>query len=116
KQYGFSVLVPSEVFPDAARPSETDQTRFFTPHGETTLSVLVHPNSSESTLNQLYQEWTAEHTRAEPNRKVHYKPFRGNWFVVSGTNGQKGERGFYVKAVRKGNIVVMMLLEYDEDA
>jgi hypothetical protein len=116
KQYGFSVLVPSEVFPDAARPSETDQTRFFTPHGETTLSVLVHPNSSESTLNQLYQGWTAEHTRAEPNRKVHYKPFRGNWFVVSGTNGQKGERGFYVKAVRKGNIVVMMLLEYDEDA
>ncbi|HEV2047465.1 MAG TPA: hypothetical protein VGQ95_12820 [Chthoniobacterales bacterium] len=116
KAYGFSTLVPADVFPDAARPSDIDRTSFSSASGRTTLNLLVRENSDGETFKKLYQEWIAEHTAERPNKKVHYKVFRDTWFVASGIDGQRGERGFYVKAVNKGNNIVMMSLEYDENA
>jgi hypothetical protein len=116
KTYGFSVLVPSAVFLDAAQPSTTDRMSFATADNRTTLKLLVHEDINDEGFKNLYQELAAEHTPAQPNKKVHYKPWRTSWFVVSGVDGERGERGFYIKAVRKGNYAFLMSLDYDEDA
>ena len=113
KTYGFSALIPAEVFPDAARPSDTDRTAFSSANGRTTLNLLARQNTDGTAFNRLYQDWIAEHTQARPNKKVHYKVLKDSWFVVSGI---EGERGFYVKGVKKGNLVVLMSLDYDENA
>ena len=113
KTYGFSVLVPADVFPDATRPSDADRTTFTSPSGRITLNLLVRQNTDGEMFNKLYQEWMAEHTKTRPNKTVHYRVLRDNWFVVSGT---EGERGFYVKGVKKGKLVVMISLDYVENA
>lgn len=112
KTYGFSVLVPADIFPEAAHSSDTDQTLFSSPDGKTTLKLLVQDLSNQ-TMEAVYQGWSAEHTRTQPNKKVHYKVLRAKWFVASGIDGN---RGFYVKGVKKGNLLIMMSLDYDENA
>jgi hypothetical protein len=76
KQYSFFALVPAEVFPDAMHASDTNQTSFSTTKGRTKLDFLVRDNSDGETFKKLYQEWIAEQTEDQSNKKVHYKPLR----------------------------------------
>ena len=112
KTYGFSVLIPAEVFPDVERPSVIDRSEFLSPDGQTILNLFVEQHSVDG-LSEIYRKWTAQHTKEQPNKTVEYKVLKRGWFVVSGVDGRQG---FYIKGVQKGPNVIFMHLRYDEDA
>ncbi|HEX8898696.1 MAG TPA: toll/interleukin-1 receptor domain-containing protein [Chthoniobacterales bacterium] len=111
-QYGFSVLVPSTVFPNPPTTFTTDRQAFTSADGRAILTLYVERNGSARRLRESYERWSAERTKTEPNKIVDYKVLRDNWFVVS---GQKADRGFYLKAVAKKDVLEFMYLDCDEN-
>jgi|GEM_PF-2130241 len=111
-RFGFSALVPTEVFPNPPQTSDLERNLFSSADGRTTLILFAQRTGGRS-LSAIYGEWSAQHTTGQPNKIVHYKVMKGNWFVVSGV---EGERGYYLKGVQKGPVVVFMSLQYDENS
>jgi hypothetical protein len=111
-RYGFSALIPPNVFPNPQTTFSTDRQAFASSDGETKLELFVQKNNSPHTLRDNYEQWAAEHTKTEPAKVVDYKVLRDDWFVVS---GEKGGRGFYVKAVAKRDVLAFLYFECDEN-
>jgi hypothetical protein len=112
KRYAYTVWVPGDIFP--AFPEQSDDTDcvFLSADGRTSLTLAVQLATSSGSLADLYREWSAERTKERPTKVVPYKILKGNWFVSSGD--ERG-RGFYVKCVSRGQYLISMLLEYDEE-
>lgn len=109
-RYGFSALIPPNVFPIPQTTFTADRQMFTSYDGRAVLTLYVEPNRTAQYLKASYEQWAAEHTKTEPDKIVDYKVLRDNWFVVS---GQKGGRGFYLKAVAKRDVVQFMYLDCD---
>jgi hypothetical protein len=108
KKYGVSAALPPEVFPDVEKLSHDNETflRGKSWSGRTTLRFF----STQQSLNKAYAEFVAKHT-------TDYKVLKSDWFAVSGDLGMVNGAymGFYVKGIKKGNQVVIMDLEYQDD-
>lgn len=111
-RYGFSAMVPATVFPNVQTTFTGDKQAFTSVDGRAVLTFFVERNGSARHLRESFDQWSAERTKAEPDKIVDYKVLRDNWFVVS---GQKGERGFYLKAVAKRDMLEFMYLDCDEN-
>jgi hypothetical protein len=109
--YNFAALVPSGVFVNTEKET-ANRVLLSSQDGRTKLLLLSERNSPRRNATQLYQQWAREHTKEDPNKVVNYKVQKQNWFVVSGRNG---DRGYYVKGILRGDRVLYMCLEYDED-
>lgn len=111
-RYGFSALIPQNVFPNPPTIFATDRQTFSSADGQTTLVLFVQKSNSPQALRSSYEQWAADHTKTEPAKIVDYKVLRDDWFVVS---GEKNGRVFYVKAVAKKDVLVFMYFECDEN-
>jgi hypothetical protein len=111
-RYGFSALIPQNVFPNPQISFSTDRQIFSSTDLQTTLTFFVDRSNSPLRLRDSYQQWTAQHTKAEPVKTVDYKILRDDWFVVS---GQNSGRGFYIKALAKRDALAFMYFECDEN-
>jgi S1-C subfamily serine protease/class 3 adenylate cyclase len=115
KKYGVSTLLPTDVFPDAKKLSNSDQS-FLQGNswtGQTTLTF----SSVRETLGKVYAECATEHPPQAPSKTVQYKVLKPTWFVVSGDLGSEADSslGFYTKGVKKDSSVVIMHFQYRED-
>jgi len=115
KKYGVSALLPTEVFPDAKKLSNTDQS-FLQGNswtGQTTLTF----SSVREPLAKVYAECATEHSPQAPSKTVQYKVLKPTWFVVSGDLGPEADAslGFYTKGVKKDSSVVIMHFQWRED-
>ncbi len=115
KKYGVSALLPTDVFPDAKKLSNSDQS-FLQGNswtGQTTLTF----SSAREPLAKVYAECATEHSPQAPSKTVHYKVLKPTWFVVSGDLGPEADAslGFYTKGVKKDNSVVIMHFQWRED-
>jgi hypothetical protein len=114
KKYGFSVLVPAEIFPEAAKLTTGEETQLIATDGLTTLEFY---DSNES-LAKNYRSRIADSAEAQ-GRTIEYKTLKENWFVVSGKFGPDAKHatnmGFYTKAVKKSPKVIFMHLRYKEE-
>jgi hypothetical protein len=108
KKYGVSVALPPEVFPDADKLNRDDETflQGKSWSGRTTLRFF----SAEQTLNKTYADLVAKHP-------ADYKVLKPTWFAVSGDLGivEGTYMGFYIKGIKKGNQVILMDFEYQDD-
>jgi hypothetical protein len=111
-RYGFSALIPQNVFPNPQTSFSTDRQTFSSSDGQTTVVLFVQKSNSSQALRNSYEQWAADHTKTEPAKSVDYKVLRDDWFVVS---GEKNGRGFYVKAVAKKDVLVFMHFECDKN-
>ena len=111
-RYDFSALIPQSIFQNAPTTFSGDRQLFSSADGRTTLELFVRKSNSPRALRDHYELWAAEHTRSEPAKTVDYKVLRDDWFVVS---GEIGERGFYLKAVVKRDVLAFFHLEYDKN-
>ena len=111
-RYDFSALIPQSIFQNSPTTFAGDRQLFSSADGRTTLELFVRKSNSPRALRENFERWAAEHTRSEPAKTVDYKVLRDDWFVVS---GEIGERGFYLKAVAKRDVLVFLHLEYDKD-
>jgi formylglycine-generating enzyme required for sulfatase activity len=115
KKYGVSTLLPTDVFPDAKKLSNSDQS-FLQGNswtGQTTLTF----SSVREPLAKVYAECATEHSPQAPSKTVQYKVLKPTWFVVSGDLGPETDAslGFYTKGVKKDNFVVIMHFQWRED-
>ena len=115
KKYGVSALLPTDVFPDAKKLSNSDQS-FLQGNswtGQTTLTF----SSVREPLAKVYAECATEHSPQAPSKTVQYKVLKPTWFVVSGDLGPEADAslGFYTKGVKKDNFVVIMHFQWRED-
>jgi len=98
KKYGFSVLLPTDLFPDAeTKLAEGNADRLESIRG----CATVNFSSSQEMLRKVYDDYLAQFRAAPNQRTVDYKVIKDNWFVVSGTKG-----------VKRGDDVFLMQLEY----
>jgi TIR domain len=115
KKYGVSALLPTDVFPDAKKLSNSDES-FLQGNswtGQTTLTF----SSAREPLAKVYAECATEHSPQAPSKTVQYKVLKPTWFVVSGDLGPEADAslGFYTKGVRKDTSVVIMHFQWRED-
>jgi hypothetical protein len=115
KKYGVSALLPIDVFPDAQKLSNSDQS--FLQGNSWTGQTTVTFSSVREPLANVYAECAKEHSPQAPSKTVQYKVLRPTWFVVSGDLGPEADSsfGFYTKGVKKDSFVVIMHFQYRED-
>jgi serine/threonine protein kinase len=108
ERYGVSVLLPPEVFPDAEKLNDpkTTSIKGVSWSGRTTLAF----SEAHAHLNKVYADCTTDH-------QTNYKVLRDDWFAVSGDLGlvDGTYMGFYTKGVKKGDEVITMSLQYEDD-
>lgn len=106
KKYGFSVLLPTDLFPDAeTKLADGNTDRLNSVRGCATVSF----SSSREMLRKVYDDYLAQFRAAPNHRAVDYKVIKDNWFVISGGNKTTG---YYTKGVKRGDDVFLMQLEY----
>jgi len=88
-RHGFLIAYPVEVFRQRAN-STTDEGRvLYSPDGKAQLLVGAFANAEQMSL-RAYREYLLEESYA--GAEIDYAPMRHNWFVLSGTIG---DREFY---------------------
>jgi hypothetical protein len=101
KKYGVSALLPTDVFPDAKKLSESDQS--FLQGNSWSRQTTLTFSSVREPLAKVYAECATEHSPQAPSKTVQYKVLKPTWFVVSGDLGPQADAslGFYTKGVKK---------------
>jgi len=110
KKYGFSVLLPTELFPDAAaKLADANTDRLVSVNGcfRVVFNVLSGP------IKKAYDNCISEFRKNANHTTIDYKVLKDTWFVVS---GDSDTTGYYTKGVKRGRDVVAMQLEYTGDA
>jgi serine/threonine protein kinase len=113
EKYGYTVLIPTTVFPQPPDQPNDEHAVFTSTDGKTRMELTVEKAIPNRKLADGYEEWTSDRTKEHPHRVVAYKVLKSTWFVVS---GDEDGRGFYLKCVGRGQYFISMLLEYDEEA
>jgi len=110
KKYGFSVLLPTGLFPDAAtKLADANTDRLVSVNGcfRVAFNVLSGP------VKKAYDNCIAEFRSESNHRTIDYKVLKETWFVVS---GDSDTTGYYTKGVKRGDNVIVMELEYTGSA
>jgi hypothetical protein len=106
KKYGFSALLPPELFPDAeAKLADGATDRLTSLKGCATVAFTA-PHED---VRKVYDEYVKQFEAASDHRMIDYKVVKDTWFVVSGSSRTTG---YYVKGVRHGDDVFVMELDY----
>ena len=106
KRYGFSALLPTDLFPDAEEKladGETDS--ISSAKGCATASF----RAAHDAIRGVYERCLADFRAGSKRPSVDYKVIKDTWFVVSGSSKTTG---YYVKGVKHGDDVFVMELEY----
>ena len=110
RKYGFSVLLPTELFPDAAtKLTDANADQLVSVNGCFRVAFKVLPDP----VNKAYDNCIAEFHKKANHTTIDYKVQKGSWFVVS---GDSDTTGYYTKGVKRGDNVIVMELEYTGDA
>jgi hypothetical protein len=106
KKYGFSALLPSELFPDAQTQLGDGATdRLTSVKGCATVVFSAAHNN----VRKVFDDYVNQFRSAPDHRKIDYKDAKDTWFVVSASTKTTG---YYVKGVRHGDDVFVMELDY----
>lgn len=97
-KFAFSIAYPKDVFIPQGEASGGGGQKFLSRDGRATASAYGYPAPLNHTLATAYGEALLSIGKEDPNRKVTLKSFRGDFFVIKGTDG---ERNFLKKVVYK---------------
>jgi len=106
KKYGFSALLPPEMFPDAeTKLADGTTDRLNSLKGCANIAFSApHEN-----VRKVFDDYVNQFQAAPEHRTIDYKVVKDTWFVVSGSTPTTG---YYVKGVRHGDDVFVMELDY----
>lgn len=114
KRYGMSVLLPTDVFPNATKLTTGEETEVTAADNLTRLEFY----DSNDSLAKSYRSRIAD-SHDTQGRTIEYKTLKENWFVISGKFApdvsHATSMGFYTKAVKKGSKVIFMHIRYNEE-
>jgi len=106
KKYGFSAMLPAELFPDAeAQLADGTTDRLNSLKGCATVTF----GAPHEDVRKVFDDYVNQFRAAPDHRTIDYKVMKETWFVVSGSSKTTG---YYVKGVRHGDDVFIMELDY----
>jgi hypothetical protein len=97
-KFAFSVAYPGEVFIPQGEAADGGGQKFLSRDGRAVVSAYGYAAPPNHTLAAAYGETLLSIGKEDPRRKVTYKSFKGDAFVIKGTDG---ERNFLKKVVYK---------------
>lgn len=106
-RFDYSISYPADLLAPQGEADNGDGQRFLSKDGRAELIVYGAHNVTRQSLRALYEE----QARDGENRKVTYKLLRKDWFVVSGSTG---DRVFYQKTLARGGVRKTFRIEYDK--
>jgi hypothetical protein len=106
RKYGFSALVPTEIFPDAEAKLADGITDYLNSVKGCAAVTFSAPHEN---VRKVYDDYVNQFHAASGRRTIDYKVVKDTWFVVSGSSRTTG---YYVKGVKHGDSVFVMQLEY----
>jgi hypothetical protein len=89
ERHGFLIAYPVEVFQQKSAPTTDEGRVLYSPDGKAQLLVGAFANEEQMSLRG-YREYLLQESYA--GAEIDYAPVRRNWFVLSGTIG---DREFY---------------------
>lgn len=105
-KYRYSLVYPDGVFAPQGEADAGDGQRFLAAGGRASLTVYASFNVLEQTLDQAYAE-----ALARPDRTIVYRRRHGNWFVVS---GREGDAVYYRKTALANETFYTLELRYPQ--
>ncbi len=97
-KFAFSVAYPKEVFIPQGESADGGGQKFLSRDGRAIASAYGYAAPLNQTLAAAYGEALLSIGKEDPGRKVTHKSFKGDAFVIKGTDG---ERNFLKKVVYK---------------
>ena len=106
-RFEYSISYPSTLLIPQGEAANGDGQKFLTRDGKVEMLVYGSNNALEKTLRGVFQARTARHE----SRTITYQVFKGDWFVVSGTENNKV---FYEKTMQHNGVFKTFRIEYDK--
>ena len=110
-RFNYSISYPAQLFKPQGESANGDGQRFLSPDGRSELLVYGSNNALNDSLRQVYNEELSRNSK-HPHRTVSYRVIKADWFVVSGTDG---DRVFYRKTFLKNGVFKTFSIEYDKN-
>lgn len=107
-RFGYSICYPSNLFAPQPEAENGDGREFHSKDGAI-LRAWGMNNALDDSIKQAYEDELENYNK--PGSSATYKVLRSNWFVVSGT---KGDRIVYHKTILKNNQFKSFEIEYDK--
>ena len=108
-RFGYAIDYPADMLIPQGEPDNGDGQRFISRARDVELVAVGSYNALDKTLRDRFAEEMEPESDDTPNRTVTYKVLKKDWFVVSGT---EGDRVFYTKVMLKGDTFKRMTLRY----
>ena len=110
-RFDYSISYPAQLLKPQGESTNGDGQRFLSQDGRCELLVYGSNNVLNDSLRQVYDEEISRNSK-HPHRVVSYRVLKADWFVVSGTDG---ERVFYRKTLLKNGVFKTFSIEYDKN-
>ncbi len=91
-RFSYVISYPAGLLTPQGESDNGDGQKFLSRDGQVEMIVYGSENASEQSLRDLYNSQLRGEGNAQSKRQVTYKVLRGNWFVVS---GYEGDRVYY---------------------
>lgn len=109
KRFSYIISYPSDILIPQGEAANHDGQRFISKDGRVEMAVYGTNNVSDESIEEKYQEESQDQPDESPGRTVTYKVLKGNWFVISGT---EGDNIFYQKTILKGDAFLTFTISY----
>ncbi|WP_145963955.1 hypothetical protein [Chromobacterium phragmitis] len=108
-RFAFSVPYPDKLLQMGEESDNGDGVRFASPDRHTEMAAWGSNNALEETLQSRFRDELREKSASGKPRKVTFKTIKNNWFVISGT---EGDRIFYRKTYFSDDQFIVVDLRY----
>ncbi|OBU88223.1 hypothetical protein [Chromobacterium subtsugae] len=88
-RFPFSIPYPKGLLIPGEEPDNGDGLAFTSPDGQTVMTASGINNANDDTLQSEYRDDLKRPSESGQPRKVAFKTIKKDWFVISGTEGDK---------------------------
>lgn len=110
-RFSYVISYPTGLLTPQGESDNGDGQKFLSRDGQAEMIVYGSENASDQSLRDLYNSQLRGEGDDQLKRQVTYKVLRGNWFVVS---GYEGDRVYYQKTIFSGGVFKTFRIEYDK--
>lgn len=110
-RFSYVISYPTGLLTPQGESDNGDGQKFLSRDGQVEMIVYGSENASDHSLRDLYNSQLRSEGNDQSKRQVTYKSLRGNWFVVS---GYEGDRVYYQKTIFSGGVFKTFRIEYDK--
>jgi hypothetical protein len=110
-RFSYVISYPTGLLNPQGESDNGDGQKFLSRDGQVEMIVYGSQNASDQSLQDVYKSQLPREGNNRLKSQLTYKILSGNWFVVS---GYQGERVYYQKTILSGGVFKTFRIEYDK--